>query len=95
MIFNELYFFEFLSYTSNQVVKKYLLGRENLLACTMQARAQLRARFCYLKMIINGKIMFFYQFLTKLAQYLARSVRQIFISSCSHDHLNDFCTKNE
>ena len=34
VIFNKLYFFEFLSYAINQVVKKYLLDQENRLACT-------------------------------------------------------------
>ena len=39
MVFNKFYFHEFLIYTSNQVVKNYLLGLDNLLACTMWARA--------------------------------------------------------
>jgi len=60
MIFNELYFCEFLSYTSNEVVKKYLLAQENSLACTMWARAQLRARFAVVKM--GEKMRFFYNF---------------------------------
>ena len=44
MIFNELYFCKFLSYISNQVVKKYLLDQENSLACTIWSRAWLRAK---------------------------------------------------
>ena len=44
IVFNKLYFFKFLSYAINQVVKKYLLDQENRLACTTWARARLRAR---------------------------------------------------
>ena len=62
MVFNELYFCEFLSYTSNQVVKKYLLAQENSLACTMWARARLRARCAAVKM--GEKMRFFFAIFT-------------------------------
>ena len=57
MIFNELYFCEFLTYTSNQVVEKYLLAQYHSLSCTMWARAQLRARCAAVKM--GEKMRFF------------------------------------
>ena len=50
MVFNKFYFHEFLIYTSNQVVKKYLIAQENSFACTMWARTRLRVRYAAVKM---------------------------------------------
>ena len=43
MIFNELYCCKFLNYTSNQAIKKYLLGQENPFVHHVGVRAVTRA----------------------------------------------------